>query len=88
MPCCVLRAGAACLCVLVLSAWCLVLGATAASRRCPIRALMHGQAIPAGELPAGSVTVRVVREAVGNNLPGVQVELHGAGDVRPRDDRR
>jgi hypothetical protein len=43
---------------------------------------MHGQAIPAGELPAGSVTVRVVRESVGNNLPGVPVELHGAGDVR------
>ena len=43
---------------------------------------MHGQAIPAGELPAGSVTVRVVRESVGNNVAGVAVELHGAGDVR------
>jgi hypothetical protein len=44
--------------------------------------LMHGQAIPAGELPAGSVTVRVVRQMVGNNIAGVEVELHGAGDVR------
>jgi hypothetical protein len=43
---------------------------------------MHGQAIPAGELPAGSVTVRVVRQMVGNNVGGVTVELHGAGPVR------
>jgi hypothetical protein len=43
---------------------------------------MHGQAIPAGELPAGSVTVRVVRQMVGNNIGGVTVELHGAGPVR------
>ncbi len=43
---------------------------------------MHGRAIPAGELPAGSVTVRVVRQTVGNNLAGVDVELQGAGDVR------
>jgi hypothetical protein len=33
-------------------------------------------------LPAGSVTVRVVRESVGNNVASVPVELHGAGDVR------
>ena len=43
---------------------------------------MRGQAIPAGELPAGGVTVRVVRQAVGNNVAGVSVELHGAGPVR------
>lgn len=43
---------------------------------------MHGQAIPAGELPAGSVTVRVIRQALGNNVAGVTVELHGAGPVR------
>ena len=66
----------------VLGAWCLVLSALPASAQMPDPRAMHGQAIPAGELPAGSVTVRVVRESVGNNLPGVPVELHGAGDVR------
>ena len=67
----------------VLGAGCWVLGATApAVAQMPDPRLMHGQAIPAGELPAGSVTVRVVRETIGNNLPGVLVELHGAGDVR------
>jgi len=67
----------------VLGAACCVLSAIApASAQMPDPRVMHGQAIPAGELPAGSVTVRVVRETVGNNLPGVPVELHGAGDVR------
>ncbi len=69
---------------MVLGAWCMVLGAAAvpALAQMPDPRLMHGQAIPAGELPDGSVTVRVVRESVGNNLAGVAVELHGAGDVR------
>jgi hypothetical protein len=66
----------------VLGAVCLVLSALPAAAQMPDPRVMHGQAIPAGELPAGSVTVRVVRESVGNNLPGVPVELHGAGDVR------
>ena len=66
----------------VLGAVCLALSALPAAAQMPDPRLMHGQAIPAGELPAGSVTVRVVRESVGNNLPGVPVELHGAGDVR------
>ena len=63
----------------VLSALCIVPSAHA---QMPDPRLMHGQAIPAGELPAGSVTVRVVRQMVGNNIAGVEVELHGAGDVR------
>ncbi len=66
----------------VLGALCLVLSALPAAAQMPDPRLMHGQAIPAGELPAGSVTVRVVRESIGNNVPGVPVELHGAGDVR------
>lgn len=61
---------------------CLVLTATAAIAQMPDPRAMHGQAIPAGELPAGSVTVRVVRQMVGNNVAGVTVELHGAGPVR------
>lgn len=62
-----------------------VLAAPAASAQMPDARQMHGQAIPASELPAGGVTVRVVRESLGNNLPGVPVELHGAGEVRRAD---
>ena len=64
----------------------LVLGALflvpSADAQMPDPRLMHGQAIPAGELAPGGVTVRVVRRMVGNNIAGVEVELHGAGDVR------
>ncbi|MBK5296592.1 MAG: hypothetical protein JJE40_05480 [Vicinamibacteria bacterium] len=67
----------------VLGAGCWVLCATVpAAAQMPDPRSMHGQAIPSGELPPGSVTVRVVRQALGNNLAGVAVELHGAGDVR------
>jgi hypothetical protein len=36
---------------------------------------IHGKAIPAAELPAGTVTVRVVRESLGNNVSGQQVTV-------------
>lgn len=67
------KAGAVCL-VLALS--------SLVHAQMPDPRAMHGQAIPAGELPAGSVTVRVVRQGLGNNVAGVTVELHGAGPVR------
>jgi hypothetical protein len=41
----------------------------------PDPSLINGRAIPAAELPAGTVTVRVVREAIGNNVPGQQVRV-------------
>ena len=41
----------------------------------PDPSLIHGRAIPAGELPNGTVTVRVVREAIGNNVPGQPVRI-------------
>ena len=41
----------------------------------PDPALMHGRAIPAGDLPNGTVTVRVVREAIGNNIVGQDVRV-------------
>ena len=53
-----------------------------ASAQMPDPRMMAGRAVPAGDLPAGTVTVRVVRESLANNLPGVQVELHGAGQTR------
>ena len=41
----------------------------------PDPALIHGKAIPAPELPTGTVTVRVVRETIGNNLSGQTVRV-------------
>jgi len=41
---------------------------------------IHGKALPASELANGTVTVRVVREALGNNLPGETVRVT-AGSV-------
>jgi hypothetical protein len=55
--------------------------ATPASAQPDLRS-MSGMALPSPELPDGSVSVRVVRGQITNNLPGIAVELHGAGDVR------
>jgi hypothetical protein len=44
--------------------------------------MMSGQIMPAPELAAGTITVRIIRQAIMNVIPGVDVELHGAGDVR------
>lgn len=41
----------------------------------PDPSLIHGKAIPAPELPTGTVTVRVVRESIGNNLAGQTVRV-------------
>ena len=43
---------------------------------------IHGKAIPAAELPAGTVTVRVVRESIGNNISGQQVSVTVAGTTK------
>jgi hypothetical protein len=43
---------------------------------------MSGIPLPSGDLPNGSVSVRVVREALGNNITDHPVELHVAGDTR------
>lgn len=48
----------------------------------PDPALIHGRAIPAPELAAGTVTVRVVREAIGNDVPGQQVRVTVGGSTR------
>jgi hypothetical protein len=48
----------------------------------PDPSLINGKAIPANELATGTVTVRVVREAIGNNIPGQQVKLTVAGATR------
>src|SRR4030095_1214304 len=48
----------------------------------PDPSLIHGRAIPAQELANGTVTVRVVREAIGNNAPGQQVRVTVGGTTR------
>jgi hypothetical protein len=48
----------------------------------PDPSLIHGRALPAPELPVGTVTVRVVREAIGNNIVGQEVRLTVAGSAR------
>lgn len=45
----------------------------------PAPSEIHGRAIPAPELPDGTVTVRVVREALGNNVSGQEVRVTTAG---------
>lgn len=53
-----------------------------AGAQMPDPLMMSGQAVPSGDLPTGTVSVRVVRDSMSNNVVGVEVELHGAGDVR------
>jgi len=58
------------------------LSTSALAQDMPDPSLIHGRAIPAPELPNGTVTVRVVREAIGNNAPGQQVTVTVGGAVR------
>jgi hypothetical protein len=50
-----------------------VSAAAAAQQQMPDPSQIHGRAIPAPELPSATVTVRLVRENIGNNVPGQQV---------------
>lgn len=57
-------------------------GITLRAQDMPDPALIHGRAIPAAELPDGTVTVRVVREAIGNDIPDQEVRVTAAGTTR------
>jgi hypothetical protein len=48
----------------------------------PDPALIHGKALPAPDLPNGTITVRVVREAIGNNVVGQEVRVTAGGTAR------
>lgn len=48
----------------------------------PDPSMIHGKALPAGELAVGTVTVRVVKEAIGNDIPGQTVRLSVSGSTR------
>lgn len=43
---------------------------------------MSGVPLPSGDLPGGTLTVRVVRGDMSNNVANQAVELHGAGPIR------
>jgi hypothetical protein len=60
----------------------LTTGSPAARAQMPDPRMMSGQIMPAPELAAGTVTVRIIRQTIMNVVPGVDVELHGVGDVR------
>ena len=55
---------------------------TVASAQMPDLKLMSGVPLPAADLPVGTVSVRVIRGAVTNNLPGVDVEFRIDGTPR------
>jgi hypothetical protein len=60
----------------------LLVAGMASAQDMPDPALIHGRAIPAAELADGTVTVRVVREAIGNDAPGQEVRIIGGGATR------
>ena len=60
----------------------LVLAVPAAAQQMPDPSLINGKALPAAELPDGTITVRVVRESIGNDISGQPVNLTAAGRTR------
>ena len=50
-----------------------------ASAQMPDLREMSGRPLPSGDLPAGTVTVRVIRQTMGNNVPDVEVTLRSEG---------
>ena len=48
----------------------------------PDASTMAGVPLPAGDLPDATVSVRVVRERMGNNVVGAEVTLHIGGATR------
>ena len=55
---------------------------TAFAQDMPDPSQIHGRALPAPELANGMVTVRVVREAIGNDIAGQDVQLTVGGSTR------
>jgi len=66
--------------VLVLGVLVLVPAGARAQIAMPDPSQIAGRALPAPELPNGAVSVRVVRESIGNNINGARVSVK-AGDV-------
>ena len=66
----------------VVAAACALLAVSVVAQDMPDPSVIHGRALPAPELTAGTVTVRVMREAMGNNVPGQQVRLIVGAETR------
>ncbi|MGH9254433.1 MAG: hypothetical protein ACRD3C_07670, partial [Vicinamibacterales bacterium] len=62
--------------------WALGVDVASAQINMPDPSLIHGKAIPASDLPNGTVTVRVVRESIGNNITGQEVRVTAGDAVR------
>jgi hypothetical protein len=56
--------------------------ASASAQEMPDPSLIAGKAIPTSDLPSGSITVRVVRQAIGNNMPGQKVTVTVGGKTQ------
>ena len=54
----------------------------AAQINMPDPSVINGKALPAGDLQTGTITVRVVREAIGNNIVGQQVTVTVNGETK------
>lgn len=67
--------------VLSVGVWACSWGFGGAQINMPDPAVIHGRAIPAPGLTNGTVTVRVVREAIGNNVTGQDVLVMAGGAV-------
>jgi hypothetical protein len=60
----------------------LLVASSAFAQEMPDPSMIHGRSLPAPELPDGTVTVRVAREAMGNWLPGQDVRVTVGGATR------
>jgi hypothetical protein len=60
----------------------LLIPTVALAQQMPDPSLIHGRALPGPELRDGTVTVRIVREAIGNDAPGQQVRVTVGGTTR------
>src|SRR2546427_12107869 len=48
----------------------------------PDPSVTNGKPLPAGDLQTGTITVRVVRESIGNNIVGQQVTVTVNGETK------
>jgi hypothetical protein len=62
--------------------WLLIASAASAQVNMPDPSAIHGTPLPAPELPDRTVTVRVVRERMGNNIAGQAVTLQAGNETR------
>jgi hypothetical protein len=60
----------------------LLVAGAASAQEMPDPSLIHGRTIPEPQLPNGTVTVRVVRETLGNDAPGQQVRVSVGSTTR------